>query len=332
VNGHSIRGKTIFVTGGAGFIGTSLAEKLLDHDNRIVAFDNLARNSLAKRAIRTHPNLSVIQGDVVDEQAITDAMLSTDPEIVVHMAAVAGIDTVVKSPINTMMVNLMGTVNAVGAASKLKRLERFIDFSTSEVFGSQAFRVQESEATSIGAVGEARWIYAVSKLAGEHLVHAYHREREVPTVTLRPFNVYGPGQVGEGAIHHFVVAALKDEDLQIHGDGTQIRAWCYIDDMVEAVMLAMVDPRAIGQSFNIGNPRAVTTIYGLANTVIRVLGSKSSIRWVWKDYTDIELRVPSANKAQERLGFEAKIDLDEGIRRTGDYYRAVQHVGVPVQS
>ena len=322
MNGLSIRNKTIFVTGGAGFIGTSLAERLLDH-NRIVAYDNLARNSLAKRSFANHPNLRVIQGDVVDQPALTDAMLSADPDIVVHMAAVAGIDTVVKSPINTMMVNLLGTVNAVSAASQLKRLERFIDFSTSEVFGSQAFRVQESEATSIGAVGEARWIYAVSKLAGEHLVHAYHRERAIPTVTVRPFNVYGPGQVGEGAIHHFVVAALKNEDLQIHGDGTQIRAWCYIDDMVEAVMLAMVDPRAVGQSFNIGNPRAVTTVYGLANTIIRVLGSTSSVRWVWKDYTDIELRVPSTEKARERLGFEAKIDLDEGIRRTGDYYRAL---------
>jgi UDP-glucose 4-epimerase len=318
-----IRDKTIFLTGGAGFIGTSLAESLVDR-NRIVVYDSMARNSLERREqLRNHPNLRVIQGDVLDAQALDDAMRETDPHLVVHMAAVAGIDTVVKSPINTMMVNLMGTVNALTSAAKLTRLERLIDFSTSEVFGSQAFRVQESEATSIGAVGEARWIYAVSKLAGEHLVHAYHRERQLPTVTLRPFNVYGPGQVGEGAIHHFVVAALKNEDLQIHGDGTQIRAWCYIDDMVEAITLSITDERAIGQSFNIGNPRAVTTVFGLANTIIRVLGSSSGIRWVWKDYIDIELRVPSTGKARERLGFEAKVELDEGIRRTGEYYRAL---------
>jgi UDP-glucose 4-epimerase len=318
---NMVSDKTIFLTGGAGFIGTSLTERLIEN-NRIVIFDSLARNSLANRAVRDHPNLKLIKGDVVDQQALTDAMLEADPHVVVHMAAVAGIDTVVKSPINTMMVNLMGTVNAVTAASRLGRIERFIDFSTSEVFGSQAFRVQESEATSIGAVGEARWIYAVSKLAGEHLVHAFHRERHLPTVTLRPFNVYGPGQVGEGAIHHFVVAALRNHDLEIHGDGTQIRAWCYIDDMIEAITLAIGDPRAVGQSFNIGNPRAVTTIFGLANTVIRVLGSKSSIKWVWKDYADIELRVPSADKARDRLGFEAKVDLDEGIQRTGEYYRS----------
>jgi UDP-glucose 4-epimerase len=321
-----IRDKTIFMTGGAGFIGSSLAERLVEH-NRIVVFDNLNRNSLADRAIHSHPNLEVIRGDVVDGQALGTAMLDADPHIVVHMAAVAGIDTVMKSPTTTMMVNLMGTVNAITTAARLPRLERFIDFSTSEVFGSQAFRVQESEATTIGAVGEARWIYAVSKLAGEHLVYAYHREHHVPTVTMRPFNVYGPGQVGEGAIHRFVVAALQNEDLEIHGDGTQIRAWCYIDDMVDALTLAMTDPRAIGHSFNIGNPRAIVTVFGLASTVIRVLESKSSIRWVWKDYADIELRIPSVEKAKQRLGFEARVDLDEGIRRTGDYYRAKLGLG-----
>src|SRR5204863_6928448 len=143
--------------------------------------------------------------------------------------------------------------------------------------GSYAFRAEEAHTTSIGAVGEARWIYAVSKLAGEHMVHAYHHEFGMPTVTLRPFNVYGPGQVGEGAIHRFVVAALSDHPIEIHGDGTQIRAWCYVDDMVDGVLLAMEHPKAVGQSFNIGNSRAVVTIYGLANTIVRVLGSKSEI-------------------------------------------------------
>lgn len=314
-----LQDKTIFMTGGAGFIGSTLIGRLIEH-NRVVVFDNLSRNALAGLPYASHSNLTLIVGDVTDAAALRTAMIDADPHVVVHMAAIAGIDTVIKSPTTTMRVNLMGTLNALGSALQVKRLERFVDFSTSEVFGSNAFRAEESGLASIGAVGEARWIYAVSKLTGEHMAHAYHREFGLPTVTLRPFNVYGPGQVGEGAIHRFVVKALQNEELQIHGDGTQIRAWCYVDDMVDGVLLAMEHPRAIGESLNIGNARAVVTIYGLANTIVRVLESKSPIRFVPKGYVDIELRVPNTDKARELIGFEAQIDLEEGLLRTGRFY------------
>jgi len=315
-----LKGKTIFLTGGAGFIGATLAANLID-DNRIVVFDNLQRDSLSSRSFASHPNLTVIRGDVLDGEGLMRAARDANPEIFVHLAAVAGIETVLRSPTTTMRVNLVGTVNALAAAQQVNQLERFVDFSTSEVFGSLAFRVEEAQQTMIGAVGEARWIYAVSKLAGEHLAHAYHREFGMPTVTLRPFNVYGPGQVGEGAIHRFIVAALEGRPLEIHGDGSQIRAWCYVDDMVEGVLLAMENPNAIGHSFNIGNARAVVTIYGLANTILRVLDAKGGITFIRKDYADIELRVPNIEKARELIGFEAKIDLEEGIRRTAEFYR-----------
>ncbi len=315
-----LRGKRIFLTGGAGFIGATLTGRLID-DNRVTIYDSFTRNSLSGRAYAEHPNLTVIRGDVLDAAHVRDAILGADPEVIIHLAAVAGIETVLKSPTTTMTVNLVGTVNTIAAAKELRSLERFVDFSTSEVFGGAAFRVDEHRQAMIGAVGEARWIYAVSKLAGEHLVHAYHREFGMPTVTLRPFNVYGPGQVGEGAIHRFVVAALRNQDIEIHGDGTQIRAWCYVDDMVRGVLLAMENPRAIGQSFNIGNSRAVVTIYGLANTIVRVVGATSQIRFVRKDYADIELRVPNVDKARELIDFEAEVDLEEGIRRTAEFYR-----------
>jgi len=315
--------KKIFLTGGAGFIGSTLTGSLIER-NKICVFDNLVRNALSSRSYVHHPNLTVVTGDVTDRSALREAMLSFEPNVVVHLAAIAGIDTVIKSPTATMRVNLLGTINALDAASELPRLERFVDFSTSEVFGSNAFRVEEHGLASIGAVGEARWIYAVSKLAAEHMAHAYHREHHMPTVTLRPFNVYGPGQVGEGAIHVFVKRALKDEPLDIHGDGAQIRAWCYVDDMVRGVLLAMEHTNAIGHSFNIGNSRAVVTIFGLASAIVRILGSKSEIRFVHKDYADVELRVPIVSKAKELIGFEAKIDLDEGIERTADYYRQIR--------
>ncbi|HEV7765972.1 MAG TPA: NAD-dependent epimerase/dehydratase family protein [Thermoanaerobaculia bacterium] len=315
-----LKDKIIFLTGGAGFIGATLTGRLHEA-NRIVIFDNFNRDSLTGRAWATHPNVTIIRGDVTDAAAVSKAMIDAQPNIVVHLAAIAGVDTVIKSPTTTMRVNLVGTINTLDAARQVPNLERFVDFSTSEVFGSYAFRAEETQITSVGAVGEARWIYAVSKLAGEHLVHAYHREFDMPTVTLRPFNVYGPGQVGEGAIHRFVVNALQDHDIEIHGDGTQIRAWCYVDDMVEGILLAMDHPNAVGQSFNIGNARAVVTIYGLANTIVRVLGSKSQIRFIRKDYADVELRVPNVDKARDLIGFEAQVDLEEGLRRTGEYYR-----------
>ena len=176
----------------------------------------------------------------------------------------------------------------------------------------------------LGKVGEARWTYAVSKLAEEHLAIAYCQEKWLPTTVVRPFNVYGPGQVGEGALRTFVLRALKHEPIEIHGDGTQIRAWCYVDDMVDWVLLTMAHPKAVGESFNIGNQKAVTTIYGLANTVVRVLDSTSPIIFSRKDYADVELRVPSVCKARELLQFEAQIDLEEGIRRTAQYYRSQQ--------
>jgi UDP-glucose 4-epimerase len=222
-----------------------------------------------------------------------------------------------------MRVNVIGTYNMLEAAiGTLDSVERFIDFSTSEVFGTHAFRVEEGQVSTIGSVGEARWTYAVSKLAGEHMAHAYHDELKLPTVTVHPFNVFGPGQIGGGAIRAFIEAALAGRDLTIHGDGSQIRAWCYVDDMVNGVLLAMEHPRAVGHSFNIGNSRAVVTIYGLANTIVRVLDSKSRIRFVRKDYADVELRVPNVDKSRDLIGFEAQVDLDEGIRRTAEYYRS----------
>lgn len=216
------------------------------------------------------------------------------------------------------------------AAQELGGVERFVDFSTSEVFGSHAFKVDETQQTVTGAVGEARWTYAVSKLAGEHLAHAYYKQYKLPTVTVRPFNVYGPGQTGEGALSIFVRRALKNEDIVIFGDGSQIRAWCYVDDMVNGVLCALEHPAAIGESFNIGNSRAVTTIYGLAQAICRITGSSSKI--IFKDplSADIELRIPRVGKAKELINFEAKVDLDEGLEKTASWIAANEHALPPL--
>ena len=316
-----VNGKTIFITGGAGFIGSALIGHLIEQ-NQIIVYDNFARNSLKDKGFKDHPNLAVIEGDVLDLDKLSRSMEQCD--IVVHCAAIAGIDTVIQSPVSTMRVNMVGSANVLEAAAQLPRCDRVVCFSTSEVFGQHAFRSSETDKTIMGAVGEARWTYAVSKVAVEHLAIAYYQEKWLPTTVVRPFNVYGPGQVGEGALKTFIQRALKNEPLEVHGDGTQIRAWCYVHDMVDGVLLAMEHPKAVGEAFNIGNQRAVVTIYGLANTVIRVLDSQSPVIFTRKDYVDVELRIPAVNKARDLLGFEAKIDLEEGITRTAEYYRKLE--------
>lgn len=239
----------------------------------------------------------------------------------IHAAAIAGIDTVIRDPVRTMRVNMIGTANVLQAAQEVGIDDRFVDFSTSEIFGPMAYQSGEEDHAVSGSAGEARWTYAVSKLAGEHLAKAYHAQYDLPTVTIRPFNVYGPGQTGEGAIQTFIKKALANEEIQIHGDGTQIRAWCYVDDFVECTMRCLSMPQAIGESFNIGNARAVITILGLAEAVCRVLGSKSEITFAPALSADIAIRVPRVEKAQEILGFKARIDLDEGIARTAEWMR-----------
>lgn len=314
-----IEGKTIFITGGAGFIGSTILGRLLDR-NKVVVYDNMTRNSLKDRNFRDHKNLKLVNGDVLDYQSLASAMENSN--IVVHCAAIAGIDTVIKKPVNTMRVNMIGSANVLEAASHLSKCDRVVCFSTSEVFGQYAFRSTETDNTVMGKVGEARWTYAVSKLAEEHLAISYFKEMGLPTAVVRPFNIYGPGQVGEGAMSIFIQRALKNQAIEIHGDGTQIRAWCYIDDMVDGTLLAMEHPKAVGESFNIGNQAAVITMFGLAKDVIRTIGSKSKIVFSGRSTVDVEIRIPAVKKARELLGFDAKVELEDGILRTADYYRS----------
>lgn len=313
----NIKNKTIFITGGAGFIGTALISRLVKN-NKIVVYDTLERNALKGAGLSDHPNITLIKGNILDEEKLGRAIRGSN--IIMHLAAIAGIDTVIKNSTVTMEVNMIGTYNVLKAAVTLDNIERFVGFSTSEVYGSYAYKLEERDMTKMGAVGEARWTYAISKLAGEHLAHSYYTEFGLPVVSIRPFNIYGPGQVGEGAVHVFVTRAIKGEDIQIHGDGDQIRSWCYVDDIVDAVLLCLVKKEAAGEVFNIGNPRGTITILSLAQQIAVLCGSKSKILFNPKSYVDVELRMPDIEKAKKVLGYRPKIDLDEGLRRTIDWY------------
>ncbi|MEE2756442.1 MAG: NAD-dependent epimerase/dehydratase family protein [Myxococcota bacterium] len=313
-----IRDAHIVITGGAGFIGSALTERLCEH-NRITLFDNLHRNALVGTSILDRDNVKLVQGDVLDAASLDPVI--RDADVVVHMASIAGVDTVMKNPTLTMRVSLLGTINALQSAYASGRCTRFVDFSTSEVFGKYAYKVAEGDATSLGAVGEARWTYAVSKLATEHLALSYYKQFGLPTVSIRPFNIFGPRQVGEGAVHHFINRAIRDETLTIHGDGSQIRSWCYIDDIVDGVLATLENDAAVGHAFNIGNPRSTLTIYHLAKLIVQLADSKSDVAFQEMNRADVELRIPNIDKARELLGYTPKVNLDEALKRTIAWYR-----------
>ena len=318
----SLHGKRIVLTGGAGFIGTTLTRRLID-ENEIVVLDNLHRDALAGTELGGHPNLTFVQADVLDAGAVRDTVRGATH--IVHLAAIAGVDTVLESPVRTMRVNLIGTYNVLEAAqATIDSLERLVDFSTSEVFGRHAYKVEEVHQTAQGSVGEARWTYAVSKLAGEHMAHAYYDELGLPTCSIRPFNVYGPGQIGGGAIRAFIETVLAGEDLIIHGDGSQVRAWCYVDDLVDALLLVLERPEAVGEVFNVGNERSVLTILDLAKQIRRLMEADVEIKFRPLHYTDVEMRIPNVDKARKLLDWEPKVDLDEGLVRTIAWYRERQ--------
>lgn len=328
----ALSGQTVAITGGAGFIGSALAARLAqDPSIRIVLFDNLHHDAVSAGDLLKLPNVRLFRGDVRDKVAVAQALAGANH--IIHMASIAGVDTVMKVPVLTMQVSLQGTMNVLEVAQAMRErgedVRRVVDFSTSEVFGRYAFNVAETDATALGAVGEARWTYAVAKLATEHLCANYFKQYGLPTVAIRPFNIYGPNQVGTGAIHHFVRKALRGEPLIIHNDGSQIRSWCYIDDIIDGMLLVLTRPEAVGESFNIGSPRSTVTIHQLARDIVRLAGSKSTLQCIPWNFPDVELRVPDIAKARRLLGYEPRMDLEEGLARTIAWYRG-QDLGAPV--
>jgi nucleoside-diphosphate-sugar epimerase len=321
-NQYNLTNSKIFITGGAGFIANRLATVLAD-DNQIVLFDNLHNDAFSSSALSKHPNVKLVQGDVRDFEALK-AAADRDVTHFIHCAAIAGVDTVMKDPMRVMSVNIKGTFNAVEVAENLPKLEKFVDFSTSEVFGAEAYNVDEFSISPTVSVGEARWTYAISKLAGEFIVHSSHLQSKLPSVTVRPFNIYGPNQVGVGAIHHFVKMAIAGKPLVVHDDGSQIRSWCYIDDFAHGVLLALCSEKSSGRSYNIGNPRSTLTVYNLAREVVRIAQSQSAIEFKKMNFADVGLRIPNISSARNDLNFEPEIELEEGLLKTITWYKA-QH-------
>lgn len=297
-------------------MGSHITERLMDNC-KITLFDNLRRDSIS--AMKLNKNVRLVKGDVLDPNSLENVV--KDVDVIFHLAAVAGINTVTKSPITTMKINLIGTYNLFQAIEeKNPKVGRVVLTSTSEVYGKYSFLGKEDGLTSQGPVSEPRWCYATSKLAAEHLAHSYFLEKRIPVTILRYFNVYGPRQTGESAIHNFVEKSLKGEDLTIFGDGLQVRSWCHVNDGVDGTLLAASSDKAIGEVFNIGNPKTAITVASLAEMVVQLSKSKSKIKYVPKDFADVELRIPDISLARNVLGFSPKVDLQEGILKTLEWF------------
>ncbi len=310
-----IKGKNILLTGGGGFIGVALAERLSKH-NRVVLFDNdFENNAFFFSQLKSNGHIQRIQGDILDTEKI--ARVTEESQIVVHMAAKVGVQEVINDSLDTLEVNYRGTSNVLKSiADNSQNCERVIVFSTSEVFGVRAFNITESGDSILSSVQDIRWCYCISKLAAEQLAFSYFRQKGLPVVVIRPFNIFGPNRVGDHVVLRFILKALRNDDLEVYGDGTQIRAWCYIDDFCDGVIRAIEAPGAVGQAFNIGNHHNTITIQGLAEKIINLCQSKSKVTFKSLDFADIDIRVPNTSKAKNILGFVPEVELEEGLTRT----------------
>jgi nucleoside-diphosphate-sugar epimerase len=307
----------ILITGGAGFLGTHLAEHLRS-EAEIILFDSFRRNSLRWTPwLSQDPNVKQVVGDVLEPSALDEALRGVDT--VLHLAAVAGVSSYYNESLLTLRVNILGTVNVLEAAVK-NNVKRFIHFSTSEVFGPDALWVEETSTLGIGPVSDRRWVYATSKLAGEHFALRYAEQHHFAATVVRPFNIYGPRQSGEGAISNFCRAAITGQPLTVYGEGSAIRAWCYVSDLVDCVSAILHAPNSAGQVFNLGNPREVETSLGLARRIAALVPG-ATIRMQAIERAEVRARVPSIDRARKMLGFEPKVDLEQGLRSTLEWFR-----------
>lgn len=311
--------KRILITGGGGFIGTHLAERLC-RDHEVVLLDSFRRDALSfAPGLRAHRNVRVVTADVRDAAAVSAA--ASEASVVIHLAAIAGVSSYYKEPLLTLETNILGTLNLLSCSAR-SGIEKLVYFSTSEVYGVDAMFVDENQPCSFGPLTDRRWVYATSKAAGENLCLRYAEQHGFRCVVIRPFNVYGPRQVGEGAICNFLAAAVKRQPLRVYGDGTAIRSWCYVDDAVQAVLAVLANDGFQG-ILNIGNPREIESTSGLARRVASLVPG-ATIEYHAVQRQEVRARVPDISLARSVLSWEPRVELDQGLRATLRWFQEEQ--------
>lgn len=314
-----LQNKRILITGGSGFVGNHLLESLIDN-NQICIIDNEYRGSnLVHKNLTTNnqPRLNFYKCDIRNKKQLTKVLLKFKPEVVFHLAGIAGVTTVYNHPMAVIDVNLLGSYNLGQAILEVGTVEKLIYSSTSEVYGPTAYQLNEDSFTTQGNAYDRRWAYSTSKLFAEHIFVALEREHHLNVSIGRLFNIYGPKQIGDGAIHFFIKNALSNKPLTIYDDGAQIRAWCYVQDCVQGLRLIAERGNGI---YNIGNPYEALTTTALAKLIIETLNSKSILTYKKLGFSDIKVRVPNIEKIS-KLGYKPTIDLRTGLQKTAEWYR-----------
>lgn len=305
------------ITGGAGFIGSHLAENLIARGDNVLVLDNFSTGSEVNLA-NIRKKIDVERVDILDQKIIDKFVKNVD--FVVHLAAALGVFNIVSKPLDSLKVNLQGTEILLESASKYTK--PFLLASTSEIYGKNTkVPLNEEDDRIVGHPLRSRWSYSEAKAVDESLAYFYFQEKNLPARIVRFFNTVGPRQVGHYGmvLPRFVSAALKNEPLFVYGSGDQVRCFCHVNDAVRAMMLVIDSPKALGQVYNVGSDEQIS-IMALAKRVIEITGSKSIINQL--DYNeaypsgfeDIQIRVPDISKIKSSLGWQPKINLDRIIK------------------
>ena len=316
----------VLITGGAGFVGSHLADGLLARGDEVFVLDNLSTGSINNIAhLKSDPRFHYTIDSVTNEPLLAE--LIDQCEVVVHLAAAVGVKLIVEAPVHTIETNVHGTEVVLKHANKKKKL--VVIASTSEVYGKSAtVPFREDADLVLGPSEKHRWAYACSKLIDEFLALAYWKERKLPVIILRLFNTVGPRQTGQYGmvIPNFVRQALMGHPITVFGDGTQSRSFTYVGDVVRAMLGLIDEPRAVGQVFNIGNGQEIT-IGELAAKIRTLTASTSEIVCVPYEqayeagFEDMPRRVPDISKVRSLVGYEPTVELDEILRRVIEYFR-----------
>jgi UDP-glucose 4-epimerase len=312
------------ITGGAGFVGSHLAEHLLAQGHDVLVLDNLSTGSIENIThLKGRPRFEYTIDSVSNEPLLAEMIDRSD--VVFHLAAAVGVKLIVEQPVHTIETNVHGTEVVLKHASKKKKLV-FVA-STSEVYGKSVdVPFREDADLVLGPTAKHRWAYACSKLIDEFLALAYWKERRLPVVIVRLFNTVGPRQTGQYGmvLPSFVRQALTGEPITVFGDGTQSRSFTYVGDVVDALVKLANEPRAVGEVFNIGSTEEIR-IGELAERVRELTASRSSIRFVPYDeayeagFEDMPRRVPDIAKVKALIGFEPRVGLDDIVRKVVEY-------------
>ena len=305
------------ITGGAGFIGSHLAEELIARGDHVVVFDNLSTGS-ANNLSGIKDKITFQEGNILDEVAI-DKLVS-ESDFVVHLAAALGVLNIVNKPLESLKTNIQGSEVVLEACDKYRK--PVLIASTSEIYGkNDKVPLNEEDDRIIGHPLKSRWSYSEAKAVDESLAYFYYLENKLSIRIVRFFNTVGPRQVGHYGmvVPRFVSAALKNEPLSVYGSGDQIRCFCHVDDAVRALLLVMDSDKAVGEVFNVGNNQQIT-IMELAKKVIELSGSTSSIEKIAYEkaypegFEDMQRRVPDISKIKQVLGWSPEINLDQIIK------------------